>query len=129
MTACEACHSDIRGPLVYANGAMLAANPHTTDPWRVPLFCEHCGKVFPWTHRALVAAREIVAGEQALTAQDKASFEVDVSDVIRDVPRTRAAAIRIRGLLAKVPSAVGSALRDIVVDVASEAAKKIILGP
>ena len=128
-TRCEACRSDIRGPFVSAHGTMLAANPHTTDPWRVPQFCEHCGKVFPWTERALAAAREIVAEERALTVEDKEAFNIDVNDVVRDVPRTRAAAIGISKMLAKLPGAVGSALRDTLVDVASEAAKKIILGP
>ena len=129
MTACQGCHADIRGPLVYANGTMLAANPHTTDPWRVPLFCENCGNPYPWTERRLQAAKELIDQEQTLAADEKDALEADINAITRDLPRTRAAAIRIKGFLAKTSGAVGSALRDIVVDVASEAAKQILLGP
>jgi hypothetical protein len=39
------------------------------------------------------------------------------------------AATRFRKIAAKLGGSVASALRDIAVDVASEAAKKIIVGP
>ena len=98
-------------------------------PYELPSFCEACGKPYPWTERKLQAAKELIDREQSLAPHEKIALEADISDITHDAPRTQAAAIRIKGFLAKVPGVVGSALRDIVVDVASEAAKKIILGP
>ena len=64
-----------------------------------------------------------------LAPDEKAALKTDIQDIAHDAPRTRAASIRIKNALATVPGALGSALRDIIVNVASEAAKKIILGP
>lgn len=98
-------------------------------PYGVPSFCRSCGSPYPWTEQKLRAAKELLENAKPLAAEEKAAFDADINDIARDAPRTQAAAIRIKGLLAKIPGAVGSALRDIAVDVASEAAKKIILGP
>ncbi|MGH7813035.1 MAG: DUF2321 domain-containing protein [Candidatus Binataceae bacterium] len=125
-TQCPSCKTEIRGHYHRGGEFPLEINP---AHYHAPAFCHNCGNAYPWTAAALAAANEIVEREETLTTDDKAEFEADVNDVIRDVPRTRAAAIRIKGFLAKIPGAAASALRDIVVDIASEAAKKIILGP
>jgi hypothetical protein len=122
ISNCQHCQMAIRGRY-HASGLVLM------NEYSAPAFCRGCGKPYSWTERALLAAKEILDGEQALTPEDRDTFEIDVNDIIRDVPRTRAAAFRIKAFLGKVPGAMGAALRDIVVDVASEAAKKIILGP
>lgn len=107
---------------------MLRANSHTTDDWTVPSFCESCGQPYPWTQSKIEAAKEILELQTALTAQEKADFNADMNDIVRDVPRTRAAALRIKSLITKLPGAAGSVLRDLFVEVASETAKKIITG-
>ena len=117
---CASCRTEIPAPL-YWDWAK-----HDYPP---PAFCRHCGAMHPWTERKLRAAHELVDGDQTLAADEKAAFDLDIKDIAGNVPRTQAAAIRIKGFLAKIPGAVGSALRDIAVDVASDAAKKIILGP
>ncbi len=121
ITACPDCRHEIQGPY---QGAFVS-----NSDFQVPNFCRHCGKSYPWTERKLQAARELIEGEQALAADEKLSLQADINDITRDAPRTQPAAIRVKALLAKVPGAVGSALRDILVDVASEAAKKTILRP
>ncbi len=119
ITACAECQQEIRGPY---RGTIYADFPP-------PNFCRNCGKPYPWTEQKLLAVKELIEREQRLSATEKAALEADIDDITRDVPRTQAAAIRVKGFLAKIPGALGSALRDIVVDVASEAAKRTISGP
>jgi len=119
LTACPGCQHEIQGPY---QGAFVSQ-------FRPPNFCRNCGRAYPWTERRLEAAKELIGQEQRLAPDEKAALETDIQDVTHDVPRTQAAAIRIKNALAKVPGALGSALRDIIVNVASEAAKKTILGP
>ncbi len=121
ITACTGCRHEIQGAY---QGAF-----QSEDNFAAPNFCRSCGKPYPWIERKLQAAKELIEPEQTLTANERTAFEADINDITRDVPRTQAAAIRIKGFLVKVPGAVGSALRDIVVDIASEAAKKTIFGP
>jgi hypothetical protein len=126
VQACGFCDAEIRGIYVDSNPYYTADFARS---YRPPRHCEACGTSYPWTDRKLQAARELIESEQALAADEKLALQADINDVTRDAPRTTPAAVRIKALLVKIPGAVGSALRDIVIDVASEAAKKIILGP
>lgn len=121
ITVCPKCRHEIQGPY---QGAFVP-----DSDFEPPNFCRNCGKPYPWTERRLQAAKELIDQEQTLAPDEKIALEADINDITHDAPRTQAAAIRIKAFLAKVPGVVGSALRDIVVDVASETAKKIILGP
>jgi hypothetical protein len=123
---CGHCGAEIKGIYVNINPFY---NRLSAESYRPPSFCESCGKPYPWIERRLQAAKELIDQEQRLAPDEKAALETDIQDVTHDVPRTQAAAIRIKNVLAKVPGALGSALRDIIVNFASEAAKKTILGP
>ncbi len=144
ITACPNCDESIRGPYIgpptfvsdyeRPDSLSIFESPESHPPaidhsFNPPLFCINCGSPYPWTQRKLQEARELIRQAEALTADEKLALEADVNDLTRDAPRTLTAAIRIRAVLARVPGVVGSALRDIIVEVASEAAKKIILGP
>ena len=122
IVQCPACNSEIT-----RHTLTLASDAHRAH--EVPSFCRRCGKPYPWTERRLQAARELIDLEQTLAPDEKAALKTDIQDIAHDAPRTRAASIRIKNALATVSGALGSALRDIIVNVASEAAKKTILGP
>ena len=47
---------------------------------------------------------------------------------MKDSPATRVAATRIKKVVLKVGGPLGESLRSLLVDIASETAKKIILG-
>ena len=95
----------------------------------MPWFCHNCGKPYPWTESRIQAAKELIELEDKFSDAEKIALAADLPDLIRDTPRTQVAATRFKKLAAKAAGGVASALRDIIVDVASEAAKKTILGP
>jgi hypothetical protein len=120
ITQCMSCTAEIRGH--YRGGWVSTRKPP------VPSFCRECGKPFPWTSRRLEAA-SVLAAESELNEQEREQLESSLRDVLTDTPKTEVASVRIKRLLSKAGKEVGGALRKVIVDVASEAAKKTILGP
>ena len=118
ITACPACQKPIRGRYHQQNVIDLTPD----DP--APAHCIACGKSFPWTERRLTAAKELAQAIEGLTAEERDVLTKSLDDLIRDTSHTRVAAIRFKRLLAKVGGGAGKALYDVVVDIASETAKK-----
>jgi hypothetical protein len=70
------CNAPIRGHLRGAFGASsLAAKP----------YCHNCGKPFPWTERALAAAK-LLASKGLLQKPDLFEVRSDQKDRSRDLP-------------------------------------------
>lgn len=116
-TACPSCGSGIRGNY-YGRRVFV--------PLSRPSFCPDCGKPYPWTDSALQAAKELAQELEGLTHEERKTLSKDLDDIVADTPRTQVAAVRLKKMLAKAGKVGAQAVRDILVDVASEAAKKII---
>ena len=119
---CQECQADIRGHYVPPGVSGVGGR------YVPPSFCYECGKPFPWTVRALAAARELTDELDGLTADDRAKLKTAIEHVSSAGPQSEVAAVRLKRALGKGTTAAGQALWKIVVDVASEAAKKILLG-
>jgi hypothetical protein len=63
-----------------------------------------------------------------LSQEDRDRLKGTLDDLIRNTPQTEVAAIRFKKTLAKLGKEGAGAMRDIVVDIASEVAKKALLG-
>jgi hypothetical protein len=122
LTSCMGCDAPIQGhyvpPGVSAVGGRLVP----------PGFCSTCGKPHPWTEEKIAAARELTDELVDLSIEDRDQLKTAIEQVATDGPRAEAAAARIKRLIGKASSAVGQAIWKITVDVASEAAKKILTG-
>jgi hypothetical protein len=119
ITVCPACKNSIRG---------YCCVPGFIDvsTYKPAAYCDKCGKAFPWTERAIEAAISMVAESDELNETEQKQFASSVGEVTRDTPKAALAATRIVRSLGKMSRPVGKAIRDILVDVASETAKKII---
>lgn len=95
--------------------------------FEVPAYCQHCGKSFPWTDAALNAAKEY-ADELDLNGDEKEKLKSSIDDLTSDTARTPLAASRFKKLMSKITPEAGKALLQIVVSVATEEAKKKLLG-
>jgi hypothetical protein len=123
ITKCPSCDGEIEGE---PDVTWMAAD--AVRGYSIPAFCPACGKSFPWTERKLEAAREAIEQEESFTEEQKTALKTDVEDIAGNTPRAQNAARRTKAILLKVGGTVGSAVRDIVVEVASEATKRILLG-
>lgn len=122
ITQCPECNASIRGDY-YVEGVIGLGGGY--EP---PSFCFNCGKPFPWTERKIEAAIELVQAGGKLSSEEISQFRNDLGDLVKDSPRVQVASLRFKQTMSKVGTYVASGVRDIVIDVLSETAKKAIWG-
>jgi hypothetical protein len=93
-----------------------------------PAFCFQCGNPFPWTADKVSAAKELADELDGISADDLSKLKSAIDDVTSGGPRGELGAVRIKKMVGKAGGAVDNALWKITVDIASEAARKIMLG-
>lgn len=113
---CQKCRAEIRGD--YHMEAVLAPSS-----FEMPSFCINCGAAFPWTEAKIQAARDLASG---LSGTDKAEWDQSVEEIVHDTPKSTAAATKIKRFLDKFGKPIANTFKDLVVDLVSEAAKKIL---
>jgi hypothetical protein len=121
IISCPACDAPIHG--IYQGGYVSF-----TPPYVPPAFCHECGAAYPWTESRLEAAKELAREDEELTDEEREQLARSLDDIIADTPRTQAAASRFKRLAAKAGKGTAEGLREIVVQIASEAARKAIFG-
>jgi hypothetical protein len=117
---CPSCNTDIRG--YYSSPGIVGEEPSVSK------FCHNCGKPYPWTEAALKAARELVKDIEGLTDSEKLRLTQSLDDIIRDTPQTPVAAGRFKRLVVKAGQETAGVFKDILTDIISETAKKMIYG-
>jgi len=119
ISKCPSCEKPIRGPYeVPVTFSMGLYEP--------PSFCLSCGSPFPWTTMRQETVLELLKQSGALTDDDLADLPGMLSDTIRDTPRATIGASRLQVMIKKAGPQVGSIIRDLLVNIVSESAKKLI---
>lgn len=118
---CPSCKISIRGRYDVPQVVGLFA-------YTPPAHCYNCGKVFPWTERKIESAVEFLEISDDLSLDELTQFRADLVELTKDSLKTQVASLRLKKVMAKVGNSVASGVRDIVVDILSEAAKKTIWG-
>lgn len=115
---CQYCHSHIQG-LYHGGGLSLS-------PFLPPSFCYNCGKPYPWIEAKLNAAKELSDEISGLSESEREILKKSLDDIVVDTPQTSVSALRFKKLAAKAGVEAANALRNILIDIASETAKKLI---
>lgn len=123
ITACQDCDYPIRGDYV-AGAVVVVGGGH----YKAPAYCENCGHAYPWTKTALETATELSKQLPGLSDDEKNEIAGDLDYLLYDTPKSKPAAVRVKTLLGKSGGEVAGMLRDVIVAVASETAKKVLLG-
>lgn len=89
----------------------------------IPAYCHQCGKPYPWTEEKLKAAKELIDLAE-IPNEEKQSIKDDLPELMVDTPRTAVAVTKVSIFLKKASREIAHALRDILIDIASETAKK-----
>ena len=116
---CPNCHEVIRGK------QKIKGVVDFTE-YKVPNYCFNCGKPYPWTQSKLDAMKELIDFDEQLSQDEKAYMTNNVQELTVDTPKASAVATKFSVFLRKAGKITVSAIRDILVDIASETAKKII---
>lgn len=119
INSCPHCNSKIRGS---ENVEGVVGFFHYSPP----AYCYNCGKAFPWTERKLEALQELVEFDENMQQEQKEYIIKNSPSIVVDTPKSKVVATKLKAFLSKASSATASAVRDIIVDVASEAVKKTI---
>lgn len=118
---CPSCNSYIRG--YYYSPGVVSLSEMT-----IPSFCHDCGKSYPWTETALVAAQELAEELNELSAEEKEVLKKSLPDLIRETPTTKIAESRFKKIMSKARKESVDAMRSILVNIVSETIKKSIYG-
>ena len=117
LTRCPQCSAEIRGGY--------------TAQWQIgvawygpPRFCRDCSKPYPWTQKRIEEAKKLTALAQKLSPEERDQLASDIDDLVRDTPRTQGAITRLKLLAPKLGEEVWGAMKVILINVATEAAKK-----
>jgi hypothetical protein len=121
ITTCPKCNKEIRGS--YYTSLSLRSYESS---YKRPNFCHNCGAPYPWTASKLKAAHDLSDELEDLTPDERESLKKSIDDIVSDTPQTTVSARRFNKLAAKADPITVSALKDILVDITSEAAKKVI---
>ena len=139
ITKCQNCNVSING--FYHEGTadefdiegmieeIVNPPPNIThDYTTVQSFCPHCGNPYPWTEARLKAAKELADELDNLSLEEREILKKSLDDimVMEDTPQTPVAATRFKRLVAKAGPVVADSFRKILIDIASETAKKMI---
>jgi hypothetical protein len=76
----------------------------------------------------LATAKELAADFENLTKDERERLKASLDDLISNTPRTELASHRFKTLMKKAGGEATSVMRNIIVDILSEAAKKSIFG-
>lgn len=117
ITACPQCGTSIRGS--------QKGSPPNFNP-KAPGYCIKCGGAYPWTEQRIQAAIDLFVEESQAQEAVAKEFEQAVKDIVRDTPRTRLAASRFMRGMKRVGKETASAIKDVLVEIVSETAKKVI---
>jgi len=118
ITKCVGCQSPIRGDY-YVPGFIGFGGDYL-----LPRYCHSCGESFPGTESRLRAAHELADELEELSAEERELLKKSIDELARETPRTEVAAVRVKKSLRKVGGGAAAAVRRLLVDIASEAAKK-----
>lgn len=117
IIACTHCQEPIQGAL------LSTGHIQPNKPTRFPHYCHNCLKPFPWTERRIQAAIELLVEEDPDNAE---TIEQDINDLAKDSPRTPVAVHRLKQMVDKLAKGTRDFAYKLLVDVASETAKKML---
>ena len=121
ITKCRHCGREIKGDYLDVQGFII-------ESFKKPSFCDNCGEPYPWTKSRIMAAQELAKEAEGLSKEERLILEKSIDDIVKDTPSSSVAALRFKKIMVKAGKATAGMFKDILVEIASEAAKKVIWG-
>jgi hypothetical protein len=119
ISNCPHCKTPIRG-------FYIVPDVHFPYQYLPPNFCHECGKSLPWTEARLTAAKELIEDFEDLSSDEKSLLKGSLDDIVSETPKTSVSTTRFKKIIGKSGKELAGGLKTILVDVATEAAKKVL---
>ncbi|HJH47457.1 MAG TPA: DUF2321 domain-containing protein [Bacteroides fragilis] len=120
-SVCPQCNSPIRG-LYDVEGVVVVGH----RDYQKPYYCYNCGSPYPWTQKILDNAVELLSLDDELDSSSKELIKSAIPDLIVDTPTTPIAIAKYRKGIANAGQIIKDSLRQLLIDVISETAKKTL---
>lgn len=120
ISTCLYCNTPIRGD--YDIPCVI----DVSSSYKAPAYCYNCGKPFPWTESKLTSISELLDMQDQLTEDEKQYFMSYLPIIFTETPQSEVTALKLRLLINKLPSEIGSLTKNVITDVISESIKKIL---
>jgi hypothetical protein len=117
INRCQKCNSEIQGRF-YEEDVFGGT-------YEAPAFCHNCGASFPWTETKIKAFQEYTELLD-IPKEDKKVLEESISDIVISTETTPVSATKFKKILTKAGKNALEGAKEIVIDIISETAKKII---
>jgi hypothetical protein len=88
--------------------------------------CHQCGRPYPWTERRREAALELFIETLDIEEEQRGELKRNLEAISTENPRTQVAAVKVNRLIGKAGKEAAGMLRDVLLDLVSETAKKVI---
>jgi len=125
ITKCPNCNANIRGKK-HIRDVTSITNSRVFPLTKPDQFCYNCGKPYPWLESKIKTAQELAHEIKNLSEEDINILTDSINDIVVDTPKSQLSASRFTNILSKTGKNVINAFRDLLIDVVSETAKKII---
>jgi hypothetical protein len=122
ICACPECHAEIRGDKLGQEWGGQWDSIASSD---VPLYCENCGKAYPWTESKIATAIQIFTEFGNLNDEEQKTIEKDINNVAKDIPQAELSAMRIKRIWEKY----GRIGYEVVMEFASRTAANVLKNP
>lgn len=119
ISKCQNCDTDIKG--TYHIPGVLDIRRYER-----PNFCHDCSKPYPWTREKIKAALKLISELDKLDDEKRKLLKEDLGNIMNDTPQTTAAANRFKKSVAKTGRNITRTFEDILADIVSDTARKII---
>lgn len=122
ITQCQECGTPIT--------EFRAPAPDVSVPFRrlLPAFCHSCGQPYPWTKLKLTAAQDLIEELTTLKPHEREALKNSLDDLVRETPQMPVAKIRCRRLVRKLGVTAAETLKNLLIDILSEAVRREIWG-
>lgn len=120
ISACLHCKIPIRGEYEISGVVNFSSS------YEPPAYCYHCGNAFPWTESKLNSISELLDMQDQLTEDEKKSFISCLPIIFTETSQSEVTALKLRSLFNKLPSEIGSLVKNIIINVLSESVKKVL---
>lgn len=120
-SCCPNCGTRIRG--VWDDPNVIYVG---NDDYELPHYCYQCGAPYPWTQKILDNAVELLSLDDELDGSSKELIKNAIPDLIVDTPTTPIAIEKYRKGIANSGEIIKNSMRQILIDVICETAKKVL---
>ena len=119
--SCPSCGEPIRGKYFEYDTLFVPEPPDQT-----PFYCHNCGKPYPWTQKIIDNAIELLSLDENLDSDTKSIIKNAIPNLLVDTPETPVSVAKYRSAMSKTGQIVKDSMRQLLIDIITESAKKII---